>query len=208
MRRLGGAMRIEHVMTKNPVACDVNEPVELVARLMRDKGVGCVVCLRNGRVAGIVTDRQLAVGVLAEGLAADTPVEDVMTPSPATLSPDDLVFAAVDTMRSAGVARRVPVVNAENELIGVVSISDIAVLAKDLLDAVMLEETHHALNEAKILTGGKRVVKDIRRPTKIDRLPPDQETRAVTDTVPEGTSKSGGAGDVPRKQDVPAPRRG
>lgn len=193
-------MHVEHFMTKNPVACDVNEPVEGVARLMRDKGVGCVVVLRNGRVAGIVNDRQLAVGVLAEGLGADTPVEDVMTVDPACLTPQDNVFSAIDTMRSAGVVRRVPVVNANKELLGVVSIGDIAVIAKDLIEGVLLDETHNAMNEAHILTGAKRMVKEIRRPSTLDRLPPEQETRPVTAPTPPGVSASGGAGNPPGSQ--------
>lgn len=186
-------MHVEHFMTKNPVACDANEPVEGVARLMRDKGVGSVVVLRNGKVAGIVNDRQLAIGILAEGLGADTPVEDVMTTDPACLTLEDSIFSAIDTLRSAGVVRRVPVVNANRELIGVVSISDIAVIAKDLVDGVFLQETHNAMSEVKILTGAKRVVKEIRRPTKTDQLPPGQEIRPVTSPTPSGTVASGGA---------------
>lgn len=194
-------MHVEHFMTKDPVACNVNDPVEVVARLMRDKAIGCVVCLRDGRVAGIVTDRQLAIGVLAEGLAPDTPVEDVMTANPATVNLNDNVFSVVDTMRSAGVVRRVPVLNDAQQLVGLVSISDIAVIAQDLIDAVLLENTHNATKEVHVLTGAKRIVKDMRRPTKTDRLPPDQPTRAVTEPTPEGIpAKSGKAGQVPQSQ--------
>lgn len=198
-------MHVEHFMTKNPVACDANEPVENVARLMRDKGVGCVVVLRNGKVAGIVTDRQLAVNVLAEGHGADTAVEEVMTPDPACLTLEDNLFSALDTMRSAGVVRRVPVVNANRELVGIVSVSDVAVIAQDLINGILLEETHHSMTETKILTGAKRIVKDIRRPTKMDRLPPDQETRAVTSPTPRGASASGSAGPAAQKR-TPSPQ--
>ncbi len=173
-------MHVEHVMTKNPVACDVNEPVRGVARLMRDKGVGCVVVLRAGKVAGLVTDRMLAILALADGLGPDAPVEEVMHPDPACLTLEDTVFSALDTMRSAGVVRRVPVVNASRELLGIVSISDIAVVAKDLVDGVLLEETHNAIKAAHVPTGAKRLVKEIRRPTKEGRLPPEPETRPVT----------------------------
>lgn len=187
-------------MTKNPVACDANEPVEGVARLMRDKGVGCVVVLRNGKVAGIVTDRQLTLNVLAEGLGADSPVEEVMTVDPACCTLEDNLFSVIDTMRSAGVVRRLPVVNANKELLGLVSISDVAVIAKDLIDGILLEETHHAMTEAHILTGAKRIVKEIRRPSKIDRLPPEQEMRPVTSPTPPGVVASGGAGNAPGTQ--------
>lgn len=179
-------MHVEHFMTKDPVACDANEPIEGVARLMRDKGVGCVVVLRNGRVVGLVTDRQIAVGGIAEGMGADTPVEEIMTTDPACLTEQDNVFSALDTMRSAGVVRRLPVVNANKELIGIVSISDIAPIAKDLIDAILLEELQHSTSEAQVVTGAKRIIKDIRRPTQLDKLPPDQETRPVTEATRGG----------------------
>jgi CBS domain-containing protein len=197
-------MHVEHFMTKNPVACDARESLRGVAQLMRDKGVGSIVVLRSGKVAGLVTDRQLGLS-LADGIPAETTVDQVMTENPACLTLEDNVFSAVYTLRSAGVVRRVPVVNANRELLGVVSISDIAVIARDLVDAVLLDETHTALNEARILTGAKRVVDEMRRPTKMDRLPRDQDIRPVTAPTPSGPSRSGGAGDVPRQRANPPP---
>lgn len=173
-------MHVEHFMTRNPVACDANEPIREAARLMRDKGVGCVVVLRHGKVAGLVTDRQIAVNAVAEGIGADRPVEDVMTADPACVTLEDNVFSVLDTMRSAGVVRRVPVVNEDKELLGIVSISDVSVIAKDLVDSVLLEESHNALEETRLLTGAKHVVKEIRRPTKLDRLPPEKPPKPVT----------------------------
>ena len=188
-------------MTKDPVACDANEPVENVARLMRDKGVGCVIVLRNKKVVGIVTDRMLATSVIADGLGADTAVEEVMHQDPACVNLDDNVFAIIDTMRSAGVVRRVPVVNELEQLVGIVSISDIAVIAKDLTDAMFLETTHNAMQEAKVLTGAKRIVKDIRRPTNLDRLPPDQPTRPVTEPAQgSAPAKSANANQTPHRR--------
>lgn len=186
-------MHVEHFMTTNPVACDVGDSVETVARLMRDKGVGSVVVLQGGKVAGLVTDRQVAVRCVADGLGAGATVKDIMTENPATLSLDDNIFSAVDTLRSAGVVRRVPVVNTNRELLGVVSISDIAVIAKDLVDAVFLDATHNAMSEAHVLTGGKRVVHQLRRPTQAERMPPEPEIHPVTHRTAEGGDPSGGA---------------
>lgn len=196
-------MRVEHFMTKNPVTCDVTTPIRDVARLMHDKGVGCVVVLRNGRLAGLVTDRALAVDALASDMPGETAVEDLLPKDrhPAAVGVDDNVFAVLDTMRSAGVVRRVPVITPEAEVVGIVSLSDIAVIAKDMLDGILLEETHNALNNAHVLTGGKRIVKDIRRPTKMDRLPPEQPTHAVTTPTPQGNvPASGGAGRPQRRE--------
>jgi CBS domain-containing protein len=191
-------MRVEKIMTKNPVTVDITDSVAKTARQMRDKGVGSVVILQDGKVRGIVTDRMLATNVLAEDRDMETAVGDIMLEHPAVLSPDDNIFHAVDVMRSANVARRIPVVNNYNELVGIVSVSDIAVVAQDLIGAVLLEETHHALNETHVLTGAKRIVKEMRRPTK--DLPFDQETHPTTEATAEG---------LPTKRgNVPQTRRG
>lgn len=183
-------MRIENFMTKNPVTVEAGASLELAAQQMRDKGVGCVVVLRDTKVVGLLTDRMLVTHGIADGRGMDTPVEDIMLENPARLSPDDNVFHAIDAMRGAHVARRIPIVNAYNELVGIVSISDVAVIAKDLIDAVMLEETHHSLDEARVLTGAKRMVKQIRRPTK--EMPFEQETYVTREATPPGEPTKGG----------------
>jgi CBS domain-containing protein len=188
-------MNVEHIMTKNPITCERGAPCAEVAQQMRDKNVGSVIVLERGRVAGIVTDRQLAINCLAEGHDGDQTVEHVMTEDPACCTLDDNVFSVIDTFRSAGMVRRVPVVNEDRQLLGVVSLSDVAVIGKDILDAILMDETHHALNEAHIMTGGKRVVKKIRRPTKTQRLPRSQPVRVTRRATPPGLPpKSGGAG--------------
>lgn len=172
-------MRIEHVMTRDPVHCDARDTVETAARLMAAKGVGAVVVLRGGRVAGLLTDRQLACAVLAEGRAASTPVEDVMTPDPATLTLQDTVFTAVDKMRGAGAVRRLPVVDARQELVGLVSIGDIALVASKLLDAVMLDATHSALDETAVATGGQRMADALHPAAPLGRLDSEPGARSA-----------------------------
>ena len=148
---------------------------------MREPNVGFVVCLQNNKVAGCVTDRQLCIDVIGADLdPASPPVRDVMTTSPGRVTIEDNIFACIDTMRSAGVVNRLPVVNSENELVGVVSLSDIAVIAQDLIKAVLLDTTHCATKEARLLTGAKRFVKFMRRPTKLDRFPGEGRARRVT----------------------------
>jgi CBS domain-containing protein len=185
-------MNIEHIMTRDPVACDIDDTAQDVARLLKDKNIGAAVVLRNGQVAGIVTDRQLALEVCAEGRAAsEVPIRGVMTARPAILTLDDNLFSAIDALRSAGFVRRLPVVNTENQLVGLVSLSDIAVIAKDLLDAVLLDETHHALKEARVPTGGKRLLKQIRRPTKMDELARGEKARPVLRSAVGTRGKAG-----------------
>lgn len=182
-------MHVRHFMTEEPIACDVEDTAEDVARLMRDKNVGFVVVLEDGFVAGVVTDRDITVGVVAEGLhAAEVKARDVMMENPATLSLDDNVFSVLDTFRSAGVVRRAPVLNERRQLVGVVSVSDVAVVAKDLVDGLLLEDTHHALRETRVPTGGKKIQKAIRSPTE-----EAQEREPVPVTRSSVTSRQGGA---------------
>jgi CBS domain-containing protein len=172
-------MRVEHIMSLNPVTCEVGDPCAHAARLMRDRGVGCVVVLQGQRVAGLLTDRLLATTCLADALDPEgTRVEDVMLSEVACVGPDDSVFTAMDTMRGAGRARRLPVIGPDRELLGLVSISDLALVAQEFMDSVLEEELHRARKEARVLTGAKRFAKRIRRPTKVHRLPAGPTIRA------------------------------
>lgn len=157
-------MHARNVMSADPVSCGSDAPVAEAARLMRDRGVGFACVLRGGRLVGVVTDRMVATDCVAEGLdPQETPVERIMQ-RPATVTEDETLFAVLDTMRSAGVVRRVPVLGADGELVGVVSLSDLASVAKDLLDGILAEDLHNATANARVLTGAKRIAKRIRRP--------------------------------------------
>jgi CBS domain-containing protein len=163
-------MHARNVMTLNPVACDADATVAEAAQLMRDRKVGFVCVLQGSRLVGVLTDRQVATDCVAEGLdPVETPVEHVMA-QPATIGPDETIFAVLDTMRGAGMVRRVPVVDESGALLGVVSLSDLAVVAKDLIGGILDEDLHNAQTNARALTGAKRIVKRIRRPSKADRL--------------------------------------
>jgi CBS domain-containing protein len=158
-------MYVEEFMTKDPATCGPDERINEAARTMRDRGVGSLVVVEGGRVVGLVTDRQLVVRGLAEG-RADRPVREVMTERPATVRADDTLFRAVDELHHAGIVRRLPVVDGNDRLVGIVSVGDIATVARDLIDVILLEETHAALSETGGPTGGQRVADRLRRPSR------------------------------------------
>lgn len=108
------------------------------ARLMRDKHVGCVVVVDDQRSGphiplGIVTDRDIVLGVVAPELNAGAlTVGDIMGPELVTAGESEDVFDAVERMRNKGV-RRMPIVQEDGTLIGIVSIDDvIEVLAEEM----------------------------------------------------------------------------
>jgi len=103
------------------------------ARLMRDKNVGSVVVTRDGRPLGMVTDRDLAVRVLAEGADAERlSIGDIMSGEPIFLSGERDIAQVVAAMRDLGV-RRIPIVDAEGLLSGVVTLDDLVLLLGDQL---------------------------------------------------------------------------
>jgi CBS domain-containing protein len=122
-------MRIGEMCTTQTIVCTREESVQGAALLMRTHHVGDVVVVEqpNGeRVpTGILTDRDIVVSVIALGLdPASLLVGDIMTDDLLTCSESDDVYETIERMRMRGI-RRVPVVNADGALTGIVSADDL-----------------------------------------------------------------------------------
>jgi signal-transduction protein with cAMP-binding, CBS, and nucleotidyltransferase domain len=117
--------RIRDVMTRSPIAVGEDASVTQAARKMRDEDIGDVLIQRDGELTAILTDRDIAVRVVAEDRPpADTPVREVASKELLTVSPDDPVSEAVRLMRGKAI-RRVAVVEGGRP-VGIVSIGDLA----------------------------------------------------------------------------------
>src|SRR3954465_4070443 len=100
------AQTIREIMTADPRTGETGATVAQAARDMRDGDVGSVVVIEDGAVAGIITDRDIAVRVVAEGLAPDaTRVAEVATMAPVTLTVDQSVDDAIRLVREQNVRR-------------------------------------------------------------------------------------------------------
>jgi len=120
------ARTVADVMTRDPATVEAARPVQEAARLMRDADAGAIVVLQDGNVAGIVTDRDVTVRVVAAGQGPDTPVQQACSGEDlATVAPDTSIEQAVQLMRSKAV-RRLPVVEGGRP-VGIVSIGDLAI---------------------------------------------------------------------------------
>jgi signal-transduction protein with cAMP-binding, CBS, and nucleotidyltransferase domain len=112
-------------MNTPAIALDHQRPVAEAAQLMAEYQVGDVFVTEDGQLSGIVTDRDLALRVVAEGRALDTEVREVCTLNPQFLRSGDSLADAMQLMREANV-RRLPVV--ENDaVVGAISLGDIAI---------------------------------------------------------------------------------
>jgi CBS domain-containing protein len=118
-------MKIREVMTPAPVAVLSTDTVTAAARVMKEQDIGAVLVTTDGRLTGILTDRDIAVRVLASGFdPSTTTAGDVCSRDLATLGLDDETDDAVRLMRGRAV-RRVPVLD-DGVPVGIVSIGDLA----------------------------------------------------------------------------------
>lgn len=117
---------VADVMTTNVIGLPTGASVSEAAELMRDNGIGDVIVLDDGRVKGVITDRDLAIRVLAEHREpANTTVADVCSADVVSVSPDAPVTEAVSLMRDRAV-RRLPVISSDGQAQGMISIGDLA----------------------------------------------------------------------------------
>jgi CBS domain-containing protein len=119
-------MQVRDVMTTSPVCCSPTDTLDRVARLMREHDCGIIPVCDNKRLAGVITDRDIATRAVGAGLTpANVAVKNVMTKPVFTVRGTDDVQAAIDLMESKQV-RRLPVLNESEEVVGVVAPSDLA----------------------------------------------------------------------------------
>ena len=121
--------KCNEVMTKDPVCCLPNDSVAKAAELMKSEDIGSIPVIDNEqtrKLVGIVTDRDLALGIVAEGLdAKSTKVETVMTRKVVTCLADDDLQKALDAMAEHQL-RRIPVVDNDNKVVGIIAQADVA----------------------------------------------------------------------------------
>jgi CBS domain-containing protein len=119
-------MRLEEIMTRGVLCVDPKDPVQLAARRMRDENIGFLpVCDSTMKVLGAITDRDIAIRVVAEGLPPGTAVGDVMTREVVATHPDDDLGRAEQLMAEHHKSRMM-VTDDQGRLVGVISFSDIA----------------------------------------------------------------------------------
>ena len=121
--------KCSEVMTMNPACCLPNNTVLQLAQMMKDKDIGPVPIIENEqtrRLVGIVTDRDLALKVVAEGRdAGTTTAAEVMTRKVVTCHAEDDLQKALDAM-SEHQLRRIPVVDNDFRIIGIIAQADVA----------------------------------------------------------------------------------
>ena len=147
-------MRTGDLCIRHVVTATADMPVLELARLMRNRHVGCVVAVDKGasrRPIGIVTDRDIVVEVLAEGVdPAKVTVGDVMTGAPVISHQDEDAMWALKLMRDKGI-RRLPIVDGTGALVGILALDD------------LMQHLGNALADVAQLIGSERLEENSRR---------------------------------------------
>jgi len=117
---------VRDVMTKNPQCVSQDDTLRDVARIMKEEDTGVVPVVDGRKIVGLITDRDIVVRCVAEGKdPSNARVNEVMTKSVRKVKEDATVGEVLTMMKSSEI-RRVPVVNGSDEIVGIVSIGDIA----------------------------------------------------------------------------------
>ena len=126
----GNSRQVRDVMTPNPECVSERDSISDVARIMKEQDTGVVPVVDGKKIIGLITDRDIVVRGIAEGRdLSSVKVNELMTKSVRSVSEDTPVNDVLSLMGSAEI-RRVPVVNGNNELVGIISLGDIATNSK------------------------------------------------------------------------------
>lgn len=122
--------RCREIMTRNVKTATREMSLKEVAALMRDGDMGSIPVVENGKLVGIVTDRDIVVRAVAEGRDSSTAIGEVMTAEVFSVRENDFVFEAIRLMGDRQV-RRVPIINDAGELVGIIAMADVALETED-----------------------------------------------------------------------------
>ncbi len=119
-------MRVSEAMTRDVKVANPDQTIREAARMMADIDAGALPVGENDRLVGMITDRDIAIRAVAEGKGPDASVRDVMTQDVKYCFEDDDLDQIVQNMADIQV-KRLPVVNRDKRLVGIVSLGDIAI---------------------------------------------------------------------------------
>ena len=132
--------KIQDVMTQNPCSIDAEKPVSYAAKMMRDEDVGFAPIVEGNRLVGTLTDRDIAVKVVAEGRdPGSTRVQEVASTDLVTVDPQQDLDEALRLMATNQV-RRLAVVEEDGKLVGVVAQKDVAEQGDDARTGQVVEQ--------------------------------------------------------------------
>lgn len=126
-------MTLAECCSKDVVMAPPESSVVEAARLMEERNVGSIIVTEEEKPVGIVTDRDIALRVVAQGKRPEeTTIREVMTSDPVTLNGNMEIFEAIEYVTREGI-RRLPIVESDGRLVGIITLDDvIGILGKEM----------------------------------------------------------------------------
>jgi CBS domain-containing protein len=135
-------MEVRLLIHRPGVTCEPETSLRDAARRMEDEGIGTLLVVdHHGALAGIVTDRDITLRAVGRGLVPEAPIESVMSPEPTTVHGYDDAFTAATLMATKG-CRRLPVLDHDGHLEGVISLDDLVIVFSEQLDKLVHTVAH------------------------------------------------------------------
>ena len=123
---------IQDAMTSNPTTVSPDTTAGDAAQIMKSEDIGSLPIVEDNRLFGVVTDRDIAIRIVAEGRSADTPVGEIASKDVVTVDPQQSIDEAARLMAERQV-RRLPVVEEDGKLVGILAQADVAQTGHDAL---------------------------------------------------------------------------
>lgn len=132
-------MQVSQIMTPDPDTAQPQDTLQAVAARMSSGDYGSMPVVEGGRLVGVVTDRDIAIRAVGQGLGPETAVREVMTPDPVCVAPESDLEDAAEIMQEEQI-RRLFVTDESDRLVGVVALGDVALEDDEDLSGRTLEE--------------------------------------------------------------------
>jgi len=140
-------MQIREIMTQGAEVIFLDAAAQEAAAKMRELDVGALPVCDGDRLQGVITDRDIAIRLVAEGRdGAQTKVGDIMTPGVSYCFDDQTVEEAVMVMEAEQI-RRLPILNRERQLVGMISLGDLAIRTEGTEDENLADEALKDISE-------------------------------------------------------------
>lgn len=133
---------IQEAMTPNPTTIEPSTPAREAARILKAENVGSLPIVEDGKLVGMVTDRDLAIRILGEDRDPSTPVDEIASKDLVTVDPQQTLEEAARLMAKRQI-RRLPVVEEDGSLVGILAQADIAEIGDDALTGEVVQQISH-----------------------------------------------------------------
>jgi CBS domain-containing protein len=130
---------IQEAMTSNPTTVSPDTTAGDAAQIMKSEDIGSLPIVEDDKLFGVVTDRDVAIRIVAEGRGADTPVDEIASKDIVTVDPQQSLEEAARLMAQHQV-RRLPVVEEDGRLVGILAQADIAQIGHDALTGETVQQ--------------------------------------------------------------------